>query len=343
MATETQQTTSLREIYKRKKEEFLHKIKSTPKSISNASLDDYVISHTLGTGTFASVVLAKLKNDVDKSYAIKVLRKQRILECNQAENIINEKNLLFSLDYPFLIKIEKCFKDNSNLYMVLEYVSGGEMFTHLRKKGRYSEDIARFYACQIVLAFEYLHYLRIIYRNLIPENILFSSDGYIKLADFGLAKIVDHAAYTKSLCGTPEYIAPEIIAGKGYNREVDWWALGVLIYEMIVGVPPFTNEDNIKTYSQIIQNNLEIPSSFSQNLSNVVTSFLQTHVSKRLGSKYDAFEVKTSEWFKGIDWKAIYEKRVQPPFLPNEEFDKSDFRRPNVEEIEQFRDEFENF
>ena len=341
MATETQNT-SLREIYKRKKEEFLHKIQSTPKSISNASLDDYIISHTLGTGTFASVVLAKPKNEIDKNYAIKIMRKHRLIECNQAENVINEKKLLFALDYPFLVKIEKCFKDNSNIYIVIEYVKGGEMFTHLRKKSRYSEEIARFYACQIVLAFEYLHYLKIIYRNLVPENILFGSDGYIKLADFGLAKMVDQT-YTKSLCGTPEYLAPEIIAGKGYNREVDWWALGVLIYEMITGVPPFAHQDNIKTYEEIIKNNPKIPSSFSDSLSKTVTGFLQTHVSKRLGSKYDAFEVKTSEWFKGIDWKGVYEKRVSPPFLPEDEFDRSDYIRPNIDNVEKFRDEFESF
>jgi protein kinase A len=133
MSTETENT-SLREIYKRKKGEFYHKIQSTPKSIPNASLDDYIISHTLGTGTFASVVLAKPKNEIDKNYAIKIMRKHRLIECNQVENVINEKKLLFALDYPFLVKIEKCFKDNSNVYIVLEYVEGGEMFTHLRKK-----------------------------------------------------------------------------------------------------------------------------------------------------------------------------------------------------------------
>ena len=132
-------------------------------SILNASLDDYQILHTLGTGTFASVVLAKMKNaETDKYCAIKILRKRRIIECNQADNIINERSLLFALDYPFLIKFERCFKDNSNLYIVLEYANGGEMFTHLRKTGRYSEDVACFYASQIVLTFEYLHYLNII-------------------------------------------------------------------------------------------------------------------------------------------------------------------------------------
>jgi protein kinase A len=344
MAESSTITTKLREIYKRKKDEFERKIQSVP-SVSISTLDDYIISHTLGTGTFASVVLAKLKNQADTKqqyYAIKILRKRRVLECNQKDNILNEKKLLFAFDYPFLIKLENSFKDNSNLYMVLEYASGGEMFTHLRKKGRYSEAEARFYASQIVLAFEYLHFLKIIYRNLIPENVLFSQDGYIKLGDFGLAKIVEQG-YTCTLCGTPEYLAPEIIAGRGYCKEVDWWACGVLVYEMVAGYPPFTNDDNIKTYSQIIQNNLEIPQSFSKNLGSLVSSFLQTHVSMRLGTKCDGYEVKLHEWFKGTDWRAIYEKRVTPPLRPNEEFDKSEYIRPDIGDNDQYGDEFANF
>jgi hypothetical protein len=191
-------------------------------------LDDFELDRTIGTGSFGRVMIAYLKRDRTQRFAIKMLKKENIVKMKQIEHTLNEKKILHSINFPFIVYLAHSFKDNSNLYMVLEYVSGGEMFTHLRKTGRYSEEIACFYASQIVLTFEYLHYLNIIYRDLKPENVLYDASGYIKITDFGFAKIIKDRTWT--LCGTPEYLAPEIILSRGYNKAVDWWALGEVFF-----------------------------------------------------------------------------------------------------------------
>ena len=196
----------------------------------NVKLDDFELDRTIGTGSFGRVMIVYAKRDRTQRYAMKMLKKENIVKMKQVEHTLNEKKILASIDFPFIVKLVYGFKDTSNLYMVLEYVSGGEMFTHLRKTGRYSEENACFYASQIVLTFEYLHYLNIVYRDLKPENVLYDSTGYVKITDFGFAKIIKDRTWT--LCGTPEYLAPEIILSRGYNKAVDWWALGVIIYEM---------------------------------------------------------------------------------------------------------------
>ena len=196
----------------------------------NCKLEDFELDRTIGTGSFGRVMIVYVKRNRTQRYAMKMLKKENIVKMKQVEHTINEKRILCSIDFPFIVKLVYSFKDTSNLYMVLEYVSGGEMFTHLRKIGKYSEENACFYASQIVLTFEYLHYLNIVYRDLKPENVLYDANGYVKITDFGFAKIIKDRTWT--LCGTPEYLAPEIILSRGYNKAVDWWALGVLIYEM---------------------------------------------------------------------------------------------------------------
>ncbi|XP_027014773.1 cAMP-dependent protein kinase catalytic subunit alpha isoform X3 [Tachysurus fulvidraco] len=276
---ELESETFVKEFLAKAKEDFLRKWECPPQSTT--CLDDFDRLKTLGTGSFGRVMLVKHKG-TEQFYAMKILDKQ---------------------------------KDNSNLYMVMEYVPGGEMFSHLRRIGRFSEPHARFYAAQIVLTFEYLHSLDLIYRDLKPENLLIDQHGYIQVTDFGFAKRVKGRTWT--LCGTPEYLAPEIILSKGYNKAVDWWALGVLIYEMAAGYPPFFADQPIQIYEKIVSGKVRFPSHFSSDLKDLLRNLLQVDLTKRYGNlKNGVNDIKNHKWFATTDWIAIYERKVEAPFIP---------------------------
>jgi serine/threonine protein kinase len=209
------------------------------------NLSDYDVGVTLGTGSFGRVRFAKRKAD-QTCWAIKMLKKAEIIRLQQVEHMLAEKAILAEITCdakccPFIVKLAGTFQDSKLLYIALEYIVGGEFFTHLRKAGRFENSWAIFYSAQIVLIFEYLHGKDYIYRDLKPENLLLDRDGYLKITDFGFAKKVVFKTYT--LCGTPEYIAPEVLLNKGHGKGVDWWTLGILNYEMLAGQPPFVDDD----------------------------------------------------------------------------------------------------
>lgn len=191
-------------------------------------------------GSFGRVRLAKNKK-TGEFYAMKILKKFEIIKTKQVDHVISENSILVEIDHPFLVGLKGFTQDARYLYFLMDYIPGGELFTYLRTEGQLDAEQARFYAAQVTIMFEYMHSKNIIYRDLKPENILIDEEGYLKLTDFGFAKFCEGKTYT--LCGTPEYLAPEVLLNKGHSKPVDWWTLGILTYEMIAGIDPFNADD----------------------------------------------------------------------------------------------------
>merc|ERR1712167_297383 len=211
------------------------------------------------------------------------------------DHINAERNLMQQINHPFAVNMFGSFKDDRYVFIVMEVVSGGEMFTHLRRARKFSDEQAKFYGLIIAAVFAHMHASNIIHRDLKPENILMEASGYAKLTDFGFAKIVEPGARTYTLCGTPEYIAPEVLLNKGHGKPVDWWTLGILIYEMIVGQPPFCDEDPMGIYQKILAGKIYFPKYFDKNAKALVKKLLTADLSKRYGNLKDESEVSNFE------------------------------------------------
>ncbi|KAL7746399.1 cAMP-dependent protein kinase catalytic subunit [Sorochytrium milnesiophthora] len=284
------------------------------------TLVDLDLRQTLGTGSFGRVHLVKHR-PTGKYYAMKVLKKAEVVKHKQVEHTINEKSILEMIEHPFLVNLFSSFQDSCNLYMVMEYVSGGELFSYLRRSQahptnqRFSNNVAKFYAAEVCLAFEYLHSKDVIYRDLKPENLLLDSQGHIKITDFGFAKHVPDITWT--LCGTPDYLAPEIIQSRGYGKAVDWYALGVLIFEMLAGYPPFYDEDHVKMYEKILQGKIKWPAHFDPAAKDLLKRLLTSDLTKRYGNlKAGSKDIKMHKWFTGLDWNKLFLRQIPPPYVP---------------------------
>ena len=247
---------------------------------------------------------------------MQILSKEKVVKQNGAEQMVREKRLLQVLSHPNILTLDFHFKDNANLYLVQEYCPGGQFYSHLRHAGRFSEEISCFYAAQIVLAFDYLHSLDVIFRNLAPGNLLLDHRGYLKITCFEFAKQVKGRTWT--LCGTPEYIAPEIILSRGHGKAVDWWTLGVLIYEMAKGDPPFMADHHIVIYEKIVLGRVKFPGYFSSSLKDLLRNLIQVDLSKRYGNLQNGVnDIKNHDWFNQTEWMALYQRQIEAPIIPN--------------------------
>jgi len=277
-------------------------------------LDDFIVLQTIGMGSFGRVHLARLKAN-GEYYALKVMKKEDIIQYKQVEHILNEKHILEEINHPFIINMLCGFQDNTNIYIVTDFSCGGELFSFLRAQKYFTNDIAKFYAAEVIVVFEYLHSKDIIYRDLKPENILLDETGHIRLIDFGFAKHVTDVTYT--LCGTPDYLAPEIIQSKPYSQAVDWYALGILIYEMLAGYPPFYKEDHVELYQQILEGKYSFPAHINHTARDLIRKLLQPDLSKRYGNlKGGVDDIKNHKWFAGVNWEHVENKLIIPPYIP---------------------------
>uniref|UniRef100_A0A914XMN3 non-specific serine/threonine protein kinase n=1 Tax=Plectus sambesii TaxID=2011161 RepID=A0A914XMN3_9BILA len=283
---------------------------------------DFQLLKVLGKGGYGKVFQVRKTSGQDsgKIFAMKVLKKATIVR-NQKDTAHTkaERNILEAVKSPFICDLLYAFQTGGKLYLILEYLSGGELFMHLEREGIFMEDTAAFYLSEIVCALEHLHHQGIIYRDLKPENILLDSRGHVKLTDFGLCKeAIEGDQKTHTFCGTIEYMAPEILMRTGHAKAVDWWSLGALMFDMLTGGPPFTAENRKKTIDKILKGKLSLPPYLSPDARDLIKRLLKRHVETRLGAgPEDAAEIKCHPFFRTLNWDVVYERNVEPPFKPN--------------------------
>ena len=289
--------------------------KSTGKK--KVTLENFEFLKVLGKGTFGKVILCREKA-TGHLYAIKILRKEVIIRKDEVAHTLTENRVLRTTNHPFLISLKYSFQTADRLCFVMEYVNGGELFFHLRHFRVFGEDRTRFYGAEIISALGYLHSHGIIYRDLKLENLLLDKDGHIKIADFGLCKEdITYGRTTKTFCGTPEYLAPEVLEDNDYGRAVDWWGVGVVMYEMICGRLPFYNKDHEKLFTLIVMEEVRFPRKIGNEAKDMLGGLLVKDPSKRLGGgPEDAKEIMDHAFFSSIDWSDLVQKKIPPPFKP---------------------------
>jgi serine/threonine protein kinase len=282
--------------------------------IHSIKLQDYEIGDIIKIMPLGKVKIAKSKR-TNEYIVIKILIKSEIIKSKQEQHILNELDILEEISHPSIISCLGFTQDEKYLYLAFEFIPGGDLFNLLKVENNFLIDKAQFYAGQIVFVLEYLHSKNIVYRNLKPENILINKNGYIKIADFQFAKVVTDRTYT--MCGTPGYLAPEIILNKGHGLSVDWWTLGVLLYEMICGVDPFADDDPMKIYENILEGNIQFSSHFDDKSKSLIKHLLEPDLSRRYGNlKNGVNDIKNHLFFKSLNWDKLLRQEIEAPFIP---------------------------
>eukprot|EP00123_Amoebidium_parasiticum_P017267 comp23777_c0_seq1/m.41223 comp23777_c0_seq1/g.41223 ORF comp23777_c0_seq1/g.41223 comp23777_c0_seq1/m.41223 type:complete len:528 (-) comp23777_c0_seq1:42-1625(-) len=286
-------------------------------------ISQFEIIKQIGSGAFGRVLLCKHPLSGQK-VVLKAIEKRHIKKDKQRQHLKDEKDALKNLaehKCPFVVHAVGCFQDADCLYFVMEYVAGGELFAHLRaaQNHRFSEKRARFYICEVLLALQHMHEMEhIVYRDIKPENMLLDESGHVKIIDFGFAKHLEEDERTYTFCGTPDYLAPEVIRNQGYGIEADYWALGVLIYELLVGHAPFMTVDprtGRNRYDDILAGRVSFPKDIAPEAKDLILALLEVDPKKRLGAHKGMQEIKDHRWFKGVDWDAMLRMEVKAPKL----------------------------
>uniref|UniRef100_A0A8C6WKR4 cGMP-dependent protein kinase n=1 Tax=Neogobius melanostomus TaxID=47308 RepID=A0A8C6WKR4_9GOBI len=286
---------------------------------SSLKLTDFNIIDTLGVGGFGRVELVQLKNEDAKTFAMKILKKRHIVDTRQQEHIRSEKHIMTDAHCDFIVRLYRTFKDSKYLYMLMEACLGGELWTILRDRGSFDDSTTRFYTGCVVEAFAYLHAKGIIYRDLKPETSSWTAYHKLKV-DFGFAKKIGYCKKTWTFCGTPEYVAPEIILNKGHDVSADYWSLGILMYELLTGSPPFTGLDPMKTYNVILRgiDMIEFPKKVTKNAANLIKKLCRDNPIERLGNlKNGVKDIQKHKWFEGFNWEGLKKGTLTPPISPN--------------------------
>ncbi|GMK57900.1 hypothetical protein CspeluHIS016_0407340 [Cutaneotrichosporon spelunceum] len=280
------------------------------------TIDSFELLKVIGKGSFGKVMQVR-KRDTLRIYALKTIRKAHIVSRSEVTHTLAERTVLAQVNSPFIVPLKFSFQSKEKLYLVLAFVNGGELFHHLQREGKFNETRSRFYAAELLLALEHLHGFNVVYRDLKPENILLDYTGHIALCDFGLCKLnMSTGETTNTFCGTPEYLAPELLSGHGYTKCVDWWTLGVLLYEMLTGLPPFYDENTNEMYRKILSDPLRFPDEVGPEARSLLIRLLDRDPSRRLGVN-GAQEIKDHPFFaRHIDFKKLMQKKIPPPFKP---------------------------
>uniref|UniRef100_A0A8C5ERX6 protein kinase C n=1 Tax=Gouania willdenowi TaxID=441366 RepID=A0A8C5ERX6_GOUWI len=289
-------------------------------------LGDFELIRVIGRGSYAKVLLVRLKKD-DHVYAMKVVKKELVHDDEDIDWVQTEKHVFEQASTnPFLVGLHSCFQTESRLFLVIDYVNGGDLMFHMQRQRKLPEEHARFYASEICIALNFLHEKGIIYRDLKLDNVLLDHDGHIKITDYGMCKEgIRPGDTTSTFCGTPNYIAPEILRGEDYGFSVDWWALGVLMFEMMAGRSPFdiiTDNPDMNTeeylFQVILEKPIRIPRSLSVKAASVLKGFLNKDPKERLGCQVQTgfIDIKAHTFFRAIDWDLLEKKEMTPPFKP---------------------------
>uniref|UniRef100_A0A4W5R637 Ribosomal protein S6 kinase n=1 Tax=Hucho hucho TaxID=62062 RepID=A0A4W5R637_9TELE len=291
----------------------------TKEGFEKADPSQFELLKVLGQGSYGKVFLVrKIKgSDRGQLYAMKVLRKATLKVRDRVRSKM-ERDILAEVNHPFIVKLHYAFQTEGKLYLILDFLRGGDLFTRLSKEVMFTEEDVKFYLAELALALDHLHSLGIIYRDLKPENILLDEEGHIKITDFGLSKeAIDHDKRAYSFCGTIEYMAPEVVNRRGHTHSADWWSFGVLMFEMLTGSLPFQGKDRKETMALILKAKLGMPQFLSPEVQSLIRALFKRNPTNRLGAGPDGVEeIKRHNFFGNIDWNKLYRREIKPPFKP---------------------------